>query len=593
MIYNNLKIHQQINSLSQIEEDTSNYERFFKVQNGDVVVDIGAHVGMFTKNHVNKASKIIALEPDPLFFKELQKYSKSNIFITNYAISKDNGVAYIKSDGNANSIDIEQKNNSVLINTISFKELLNKYNLDKIDFLKIDCEGGEYDIFNDENVFWLSNNCKNIAGEFHIHNAEHRAKLPLVLFYFEKHGLPFKLTSIDGVLLTKEQVLKHLDYYKEIMFYVSKDLNSKYNVNMHCVNGLFLELSDWPEHESYNVKMINNQTNDVLFESNIKNNYFSKAFCEYYIDWKIVISHNNKIIKTIQQDLKDKHVYIAIESKSLGDNLAWFPYVEEFRKKHQCRVSCSTFFNDLFKENYPDVNFIEPGTIVPNIYAQYNIGWFYTGEKINHFKHPFDPRKQPMQKTASDILGLEYKEIKPKLKLPTVEKVNTVTLGIHSTAQAKYWNNPKGWQEVVDYINSINYIPLLLSREPDGYMFNYNPKNIMQPSEYSLTTLIRELCKSKVFIGVGSGLSWLAWACNIPVILISGFSDSYTEMSNCYRISANSECSGCFNKFKLNAGDWNWCPVHKGTERQFECSKQISSNFVINNLKYILNESTN
>ena len=33
---------------------------------------------------------------------------------------------------------------------------------------------------------------------------------------------------------------------------------------------------------------------------------------------------------------------ICFDSKAIGDTLAWFPYVEEFRKKHECEVVVST-----------------------------------------------------------------------------------------------------------------------------------------------------------------------------------------------------------------------------------------------------------
>jgi hypothetical protein len=39
---------------------------------------------------------------------------------------------------------------------------------------------------------------------------------------------------------------------------------------------------------------------------------------------------------------------------------------------------------------------------------------------------------------------------------------------------------------------------------------------------------------------------------------------------------------------KLDAGDWNWCPDHKGTERQFECTKSITSEMVIKELEKFL-----
>ncbi len=34
----------------------------------------------------------------------------------------------------------------------------------------------------------------------------------------------------------------------------------------------------------------------------------------------------------------DKKVFISIESKALGDTIAWVPYALEFQKKHGCKV---------------------------------------------------------------------------------------------------------------------------------------------------------------------------------------------------------------------------------------------------------------
>jgi hypothetical protein len=38
----------------------------------------------------------------------------------------------------------------------------------------------------------------------------------------------------------------------------------------------------------------------------------------------------------------------------------------------------------------------------------------------------------------------------------------------------------------------------------------------------------------------------------------------------------------------LDAGDWNWCPDNKNTEKQFECTKSISFEDVEPYLKKII-----
>lgn len=263
------------------------------------------------------------------------------------------------------------------------------------------------------------------------------------------------------------------------------------------------------------------------------------------------------------------------------------PYVDEFRKKHECHVVCSTFMNQLFKNTYPEIEFVNPGAVVNGLTAMYNVGWFYDGNKVNLHRNPSDFKTQPLQKTATDILGLDYQELLPKLELPERNVKKQVCIAIHSTTQAKYWNNPTGWQEVVDHLNSEGYDVILLSREGDGYMGNPHPKGIKQHPSGPIEDVIKTLRESEFFIGIGSGLSWLSWACGVPTVIISGFSDSYTEpTTNVVRIGApEGACNGCFNRHILDAGDWNWCPEHKNTPRQFECTKLISGEIVISQIK--------
>lgn len=132
------------------------------------------------------------------------------------------------------------------------------------------------------------------------------------------------------------------------------------------------------------------------------------------------IKQNNSVDKFLEdssiwkKEPVDKYL-INFDSKSLGDTIAWMPYAEEFRKKHNCKVILSTFWNHLFEKEYPEIEFIGQGKVVYNIKEQYNIGWYFPWESS---RNPNDFRTIPLQQTASDILGLEYKEIKPKITIP-------------------------------------------------------------------------------------------------------------------------------------------------------------------------------
>ena len=57
------------------------------------------------------------------------------------------------------------------------------------------------------------------------------------------------------------------------------------------------------------------------------------------------------------------------------------------------------------------------------------------------------------------------------------------------------------------------------------------------------------------------------------------------EGDNVIRVFNSSVCNGCYNRFRLDAGDWNWCPDQKGTDRQFECTKSITGKMVIDAIK--------
>ena len=127
---------------------------------------------------------------------------------------------------------------------------------------------------------------------------------------------------------------------------------------------------------------------------------------------------------------------------------------------------------------------------------------------------------------------------------------------------------------------------LLLSKVQDGYMGNPTPKGIKRAVAPTISDALKIIQESKLFIGISSGLSWLSWAAGTDTILISGFTDVFMEPMNGIRRVINEDvCHGCWSYYIFNPGDWNWCPVHKGTDRQFECSKTITSEQVINEIK--------
>ena len=398
----------------------------------------------------------------------------------------------------------------------------------------------------------------------------------------------------QGVEVFSEVLKDNVNEFKRKNQLTWKNKNTNRRVNVNFVDGPFVEILEDVEN-LYNVKFINQDNNKIEFELNLKSNHWARTGKKYFVNWLIKI-------QGIDNDFYHEHVFdpagkrflVAFESKSLGDNLAWMDYVDKFRLEKKCEVICSTFNNDLFKSQYPNIEFVNPGALVSNLYGLFRIGLFYKTDDngvrgVNYENHKTDPKKEPLGKVASDILGLTYNESRTKLPRIGKNKQKRVCIAIHSTAQCKYWNNPTGWQDVVDYLKSKGYEVRLLSREENGYMGNWNPKGVVQQKPSSTVELIKVLQESEFFIGISSGLSWLAWASGIPVVLISGFTDvSLEPFDNVKRIINKDVCNSCWSNYDFDAGDWNWCPVQKGTDKQFECSKLITSENVIKELELMM-----
>ena len=368
---------------------------------------------------------------------------------------------------------------------------------------------------------------------------------------------------------------------------------NKPELNVHFVKEPYVKLIGGVGE--YKIEFINKTNNQTVFTTNLKPNHWAKTYHSYFIDWKIVVKDSkDNIVNEHNYNAEGKRVFISLGSKSLGDTLAWFPVVEEFRKKHKCEVIVSTLHNDWFESKYPQLEFVEPGTGVNNIYAMYQIGWWYKGEssEVDYFKHSIDFRTLPLQKTASNILGIEHEEIIPEVTFkrgtrPIKEKY--ICFSPHASASAKYWHNIYGWQTVVDYLNNKGYKVVQISKEKYSSSYettklpgNKQIKNVIDATGLSMEDTVNYLSHCELYLGVSSGLAWLSWSMKTPVVMISGFSSEWTEFTtNVKRVINKNVCNSCFNNYRLDAGDWNWCPAHKGTPRHFECTRKISPEDVI------------
>jgi hypothetical protein len=104
---------------------------------------------------------------------------------------------------------------------ITFKRICELYNINHINFLKTDCEGGEYDIFNEENIDFIINNVDKISGEWHLRHEPLKSKFRNFRDLYLKRFDKIQVMSVDGVNITWNLWDESfLERYGEILIFI-------------------------------------------------------------------------------------------------------------------------------------------------------------------------------------------------------------------------------------------------------------------------------------------------------------------------------------------------------------------------------------
>jgi FkbM family methyltransferase len=193
------------NILQEEFSGVNTYQRFFEVEEGDLVFDLGASAGPFSYHITrNNPSQIHCFEPEENLFVTLSK---------NMApfsdICKLNKLAISNVDGQIDTRCLYDPNQTEMhtqeahrVDSVTFKTYIEQNNIQKIDFMKLDCEGGEYDIFNDENMDWILKNVKKIAGEWHLNTPEEKEKFNHFKNTYLKKFTNFRIFAMHGYEIT-------------------------------------------------------------------------------------------------------------------------------------------------------------------------------------------------------------------------------------------------------------------------------------------------------------------------------------------------------------------------------------------------------
>ena len=158
-----------------------------------VVVDIGANIGAYTIYASETADKVYAFEPVPSTFRILKHNCKMlrNVTISNYAIGSKNDMKVMhlnKRDGDSSFYPIENESKQISVFCVSLDNWLTFEGIERIDTLKLDCEGAEYEILYSSNKLHIVN---RIVMEYHLKEETQR-----LIGYLQGKG--FKLRRWDA-----------------------------------------------------------------------------------------------------------------------------------------------------------------------------------------------------------------------------------------------------------------------------------------------------------------------------------------------------------------------------------------------------------
>ncbi len=152
-------VRPQTNDLDLLAHHEPEVVRWFRVKPGDVVVDVGAHIGRYTLLAARAASRVVAVEPDPSNFSVLSTNIRingfSNVVALPLALSRDPGRRQLYPAGGSNrgtsslepacrgGIAIDWAPAPVDVDCETLDHLADSLALRSVDWLKIDVEGHE------------------------------------------------------------------------------------------------------------------------------------------------------------------------------------------------------------------------------------------------------------------------------------------------------------------------------------------------------------------------------------------------------------------------------------------------------------------
>ena len=210
-----------------------------KIEMGNIVVDVGANIGLHTLNMariVGNTGQVFAFEPDPSNFEILKKNVKinnyKNIILEQKAVGDKHGRITLYQSDHPGKHRIfpqtEQAKGQVQVELTNLDNYFDSDMIDKINFIKIDVEGLEFSVLKGmKNILKNSKKIK-ILFEFMPENTMEVGFTPIELLNY--------LTSNDFKLYCMDNKTKKLLYVSnnEEIIKLCSSTNNTISRNLFC-----------------------------------------------------------------------------------------------------------------------------------------------------------------------------------------------------------------------------------------------------------------------------------------------------------------------------------------------------------------------
>lgn len=303
---------------------------------------------------------------------------------------------------------------------------------------------------------------------------------------------------------------------------------------------------------------------------------------KYYIPWEVRVSYAKTPVFSHVFDMRGQKVRLIFSSSLLGDTQSFLPYVPYVRDYYGAKVYywLAPNMHEVARRLFPDIPLQEERDEETYATFYFNAGLDFPGAS------PIDGRQVPMTQTGQMIMGLPREApLTAWPKGPRRIADPYVCLGVQASSVTKGWLFPGGWENVTAYLKSLGYRVLCVDREREMTAHGYRVAMPEGAEDFTGNRPLLEradmLSHAAFFVGLPSGLSWLARTAGCPVVMIGGFSLPWCEFPTPYRVYNRLACGGCYNDVRLNWKE-KACPRQPaGSEKMFECSKKITPRMVI------------